>query len=224
MNRPTAAAPRRIKVWDLPVRLSHWVMAGLVIALLVTGFKGNLGPHVQLGQILLVVLAFRIIWGFLGSTTARFSDFIRGPAALMAYLRTGLSPTPGHSPLGALSVVAMLVILCWQVGTGLFAQDEIGIDQGPFAGKVAGALSSRISGWHATSKWLVLALIVLHVLAIFYYAIARRLDLVGPMVTGSRKVAPNMPWRDTSGYNLVLATAILALIAGGWFAILKLAL
>lgn len=224
MNRPTAAAPRRIKVWDLPVRLSHWAMAGLVVALLVTGFKGNLGLHIQLGQVLLVVLAFRIVWGFLGSTTARFSDFIRGPGALSTYLRTGFSPTPGHSPLGALSVVAMLAVLCWQIGTGLFAQDQIGIDQGPFAAKIAGGLSSRISGWHATSKWLVLALIVLHVLAIFHYAIAKRLDLVGPMVTGSKKVAPNVPWRDTSGYNLVLATAILALIAGGWFAILKLAL
>ncbi len=224
MNRTTAAAPRRIKVWDLPVRISHWVMAGLVIGLLVTGWRGMLGPHMQLGQILLVVLVFRIVWGFLGSTTARFSDFVRGPGAVMAYLRTGISPTPGHSPVGALSVVAMLVVLAWQVGTGLFAQDQIGIDQGPFAGMVSGALSSRISGWHATSKWLVLALIVLHVLAIFYYAIAKRMDLVGPMVTGSKKVAPGVPWQGTSGYNLLLATVLLALIAGGWFAILKLAL
>lgn len=223
MNRPTDAAPRRIKVWDLPVRLSHWVMAGLVAALLVTGFKGNLGLHVQLGQILLVVLAFRIVWGFLGSTTARFTDFIRGPAAIIGYLRTGFSATPGHSPVGALSVVALLGILSWQIGTGLFSQDEIGIDQGPFAGKIAGELSSRISGWHSTSKWIVLALIALHIVAIFYYAIAKRTDLVGPMVTGSKKAAPGLPWRDTSGYSLLLATAILALIAGGWFAILKLA-
>ncbi len=224
MNRATAAAPRRIKVWDLPVRISHWVMAALVIGLLVTGFKGNLGLHIQFGQILLVVLVFRIVWGFLGSTTARFTDFIRGPGAIAAYLRTGYSATAGHSPLGALSVVAMLGVLAWQVGTGLFAQDEIGIDQGPFAGKIAGELSSRISSWHSTTKWLVIALVAVHVLAIFYYAIAKRMDLVGPMVTGSKKVAPDVPWRDTSGYNLVLATAILALIAGGWFAILKLAL
>lgn len=224
MNRPTAAPPRRIKVWDLPVRLSHWIMAGLVIVLLATGFRGNMGLHMQAGQILLVVLAFRLVWGFLGSRTARFSDFVRGPGAVIAYLRTGASATPGHSPLGALSVIAMLAVLCWQVGTGLFAQDQIGIEQGPFAGMIPGGLSSRIAGWHATSKWLVLALVMLHVLAILYYAVAKRQDLVGPMVTGSKKVAPDVPWRDTSGYNLVLATAILALIAGGWFAILKLAL
>jgi cytochrome b len=130
-----------------------------------------------------ILVSFRIAWGFVGPRHARFASFVSGPRALAAYLRQLPARQPalsaGHSPLGALAVLAMLLLLAVQALTGLFANDTI-FNNGPLYGYVSGALSDRLTGLHkANFDWL-LVLIGLHLAAIAFYALWKRTNLVRP--------------------------------------------
>jgi cytochrome b len=179
----------RIRVWDLPTRMFHWLLAALVVFSFTTGRIGGdwMAWHLRSGYAVLALLAFRIAWGFLGSDTARFARFLRGPRAALAYARETLAGRhpfiAGHNPLGGWMIVAMLAALAFQAGTGLFADDEIAT-QGPLAVKVSSEVVSRMSALHSYGEWVVVGLVVLHGIAIAVYRMAWNVRLAGPMVHG----------------------------------------
>lgn len=203
------------RVWDLPVRLTHWVLVLAVAGSWVTHYAGIewFAWHRRLGYVALVLVVFRILWGFVGTRHARFATFLRGPRAILAYLRGRGASCAGHNPLGALSVIAFLGLLLAQAVTGLFANDEI-MSTGPFYGWIAPELSNRITSLHrANSDWL-LVLIGLHVAAVAYYELARRLPLVRAMVTGWKPAAavPTGEAIDKSRTPLAVAIVVTLVI------------
>jgi cytochrome b len=176
-------------VWDLPLRLFHWSIVALIGLSWWSAENGFDRVHFWSGYALLFGLVFRILWGFAGSSTARFSTFVRGPAAVFAYLRDGRNGQAGHSPIGALSVLAMLLALLVQVATGLVQIDDEDFIEGPLAGLVGFDAAVLAHEVHEASFNVLLGLIALHLLALAYYQLVRRRSLIPPMVTG-RTVLP----------------------------------
>jgi cytochrome b len=152
---------------------------------------------------------FRLLWGVFGSSTARFATFVRGPRAVRAYLRdTSSWRVAGHTPLGALSIVAMLVAVAIQVGLGLIATDEDGLNEGPLAQLVSLPVSETARDIHEYWFYVVLALIVLHVGAIVYYKVFRGQKLVKGMFSGRIALAPGVePMRPAKWWVAVLCLA-----------------
>ena len=202
-----------VRIWDLPTRLFHWLLAACVIALIATAKIGGdaMNWHLRLGYAVFGLLVFRLLWGLVGGHWSRFASFWPTPGRLARYLRgrATAADTAGHNPLGALSVLALLTVLGLQVGTGLFADDEIAFS-GPLTPLVSGEAVGRATGWHTSwGQYLVIGLIALHVLAIIAYLV-RRQNLITPMVLGDKLVSePIRPARDT------LATRLLALVLLG---------
>ena len=201
-------------VWDLPVRVTHWALVLAVAGCWATHYAGVewFTWHRRLGYTVLVLVTFRIVWGFVGTRHARFASFVRGPRVLLAYLRERGPATVGHNPLGALSVIALLALLLLQAATGLFANDEI-MNMGPFYGWIAPELSNRITSLHrASSEW-QLVLIGLHVAAVAFYVRVRRQPLVDAMITG-RKPAADVPLAEAiASSRLLRACVIVAVLA-----------
>jgi len=209
----TGPAPVKQRVWDLPTRLFHWSIVLLVALAWWTGETEEYDFHLWVGYAALFALTFRILWGLFGSSTARFSAFVRGPAAVIRYLRDRFSwPSAGHSPLGALSVVALLALLIFQVVSGLFAADEDGLVNGPLASFVSIDLSDAITELHEEAFNILLALIALHVAAILFYRLVLRKKLLGPMITGRAALDPGVaPMRAAPAWRaLACAAAALA--------------
>ena len=179
---------KRIRVWDLPVRLFHWLTVVVVAAAIFTGLNGGnmMVHHERLGLILIGLISFRLAWGVLGSDTARFTRFVRGPAAIVAYLR-GHWRGIGHNPLGALSVLALLGLFGFQALSGLFASDDIAFS-GPLRSLVDASFSSWITSVHRDMLWVMAALVAVHVGAILFYARVKKDNLVKPMITGWKDV------------------------------------
>lgn len=211
-------ARKRIRVWDLPTRLFHWSMVVVVAGAILTGLNGGnmMVHHQRLGVILVGLIAFRLAWGFLGSHTARFSNFVRGPGAIAAYLR-GQWHGIGHNPLGALSVLALLALFGFQAISGLFANDDIAFE-GPLRTLVDKSTSDWITGIHASMLWWLLALVALHVGAVLFYAHAKKDNLVRPMLTGWKEVDDKVeePPRRGGLLNFMIAMAIG--VAAAWVA------
>lgn len=183
---PTHAA---IHLWDLPVRLTHWLLVLLVLTLWVTAENGWLDWHRLSGYAILTLVLFRLYWGFFGSTPARFTHFLRGPRAVLRTL-PGKSKTAtfGRNALGGWSVVAMLSILLLQAGFGLFAVDIDGLESGPLATHVSFETGRQAATLHATVFNVLLLLIALHVAAILVYLVFKRENLILPMLTGRKQV------------------------------------
>ena len=204
---------RRIRVWDFPTRLFHWLLVVLIAAAWWTAEEGLLTWHYRIGFCILILILFRLIWGLIGSSTARFSGFVKGPRAIAAYLRGERPHEVGHNPLGALSVLALLGLTAAVTGLGLFASDEDGIEPGPLAYRVSVEASDVAQELHELGFNLLLVLVALHVAAIAYYGLFKRDNLLTPMLSGSREMpegtAPMRPapvWR--AGLALVLAIGI----------------
>jgi cytochrome b len=174
-----------MKVWDLPTRLFHWGIVLLVGAAWYTAEAGLMEWHFMLGIAALAAVAFRLLWGFVGPKSARFSHFLRSPITVAEYLRTGSGgkPRPGHNPLGGYSVVAMLAALGLQVSSGMLAIDVDGLESGPLSYRLTFEQGRVASSIHQTSFLAIQILVLLHVLAIVYYRIRGR-HLVMPMITG----------------------------------------
>ena len=174
----------RFRVWDLPTRIFHWALAGCVVGSVVTANIGGNAMvwHGRLGVTVVGLLAFRLVWGVLGPTYARFSQFVRGPAAIKAYLR-GQWQGEGHNPLGALSVLAMLATLTLLVATGMFANDDIAFE-GPLYALVGKELSDRLVGIHRLLEPVIVLLVFAHLAALVFYARVRKDNLIKPMITG----------------------------------------
>lgn len=217
----------KIPVWDLPLRLFHWLLVLLVsVSLLSAKIGGNaMQLHLLSGYAILALVLFRILWGFLGGTHARFASFVRGPAAVIAYLgalrRNQASPQLGHNPAGAWSVISMLAILLVQAGTGLLANDDISTE-GPLAKLVSKAVSDRITGIHRLNVKLLLALIGLHLSAVAYYLVYKRDNLVRPMLTGFKDAATGTGNAEQKEGKTWLAALLLAACAGCVYLLIKL--
>lgn len=206
---------RRAAVWDLPVRASHWLLAVLIPFSWWSATNDHLPWHRLSGYTILGLLVFRLVWGFIGSPTARFGQFLRGPRGVMAYLGGKAAPVVGHNPLGGWSVVAMLAVLAGQVGLGLFSVDEDSIEAGPLSKFVSFDASRAIAHLHAQLFLVLLGLIGLHVAAIAVYGL-RRKNLVGPMVSGAATLAEGAEARPLAPAWRVLPAAALA-AAAAWF-------
>ena len=205
-----------IRIWDLPTRLFHWVLV-LFISFSIVAAKlgGNwIDWHMRSGYCILTLVLFRLMWGFAGSHHARFANFVRPPAAVLAYARDmrrgSVTAQAGHNPLGALSVVTVLAVLLLQACTGLFANDSIS-SEGPLAKRVASSTSDLLTGVHKINQYVIYALIALHLVAIGYYYFAKRENLVLPMLTGDKPGAGFVSSND--GLGLRIRAAILLAIA-----------
>jgi len=209
------AGTRRVRVWDLPTRLFHWLLVALVALSVVTAKLGGLWLdwHMRSGYAILALLAFRLLWGVAGSRYARLAHFVRGPRIVLAYLR-GRHPHDGagHNPLGALSVVVILAVLLAQAATGLFTNDG-SFTEGPLAKLVSSATGERLSTMHRWGELAVYALIALHLAAVLYYLLARGDNLIGPMITGDRRGIDAHPARDDLA--LWLRAVVMLLLAAG---------
>jgi len=176
----------RVRVWDVPTRLVHWLMALLFAVSWWTGETGRMDYHRYSGYLLLGLVSFRIYWGLFGSSTARFGQFLRGPRTIVNYLRGRWSESPGHNPLGALSVVALLFLMCAQITLGLFAVDVDGIESGPLSTYVSFEVGRNCAGLHHMVFNLLLLLVAIHLVAVLFYVLVKKQDLLGAMWNGSR--------------------------------------
>lgn len=206
-----------VRVWDLPTRLFHWALAACVLGSVVSAKLGGnaMDWHFRFGYAIFTLLLFRLVWGLVGGRWSRFSSFVYAPSTLWRYLcgRTDARLEVGHSPLGALSVFALLALLIAQVATGLVADDEI-FHRGPLNPLVSGASALQATGWHAGwGQWLVLGLVGLHLAAIAAYTAAGR-ALVGAMVGGDKALPPATPASRDDARTRALALALLAACAG----------
>jgi cytochrome b len=190
---------RNVRVWDLPTRAFHWLLAATIVASIVSAKIGGNAMvwHMRLGLLALALLVFRVLWGFIGGHWSRFSTFLYGPKHVLEYLRGDSGPAGrydiGHSPLGALSVFALLALITVQVATGLVADDEIAT-VGPLNHFVDPALGLKATAWHeAAGQYLIIAMVVLHVGAITYYLLRKQRNLVGAMWHGDQPVSANAP-------------------------------
>ena len=187
------ASPARIRVWDVPTRLVHWLVVLLIALSWWTGKAGRMEWHRWSGYVLLGLLIFRIYWGLVGSSTAKFSEFVRGPRTIASYLKGNRPATPGHNPLGALSVVTLLVLLATQILLGLFAVDVDGIESGPLSTYVSFEGGRAAAEWHEDVFNVLSGLIVLHIAVVIYYVFFRKEPLVAAMMHGKRAYPEPQP-------------------------------
>lgn len=208
----------RTRIWDLPTRLFHWILAALAVFSFATGKLGGdwMQWHFRSGYAVAALLLFRLFWGFAGPRYARFANFLPSPSRMWRTVRSrgwpALTVGVGHSEIGTLSVYALLIVLAVQAATGMFANDGSFIE-GPWAKFVSSATSDRVSTVHYYNHWLVAGLTALHVAAIASYWLVRREDLLTPMLTGDKLgiAAPGA----ADGAAVRLRAVVLAALAGG---------
>ncbi len=215
MSAPGApTSPRPIPVWDLPVRLFHLLLMASILSSWLSYEWGRMTWHFYSGYVAATLIIFRVLWGVVGSRHARFSDFIPGLATLMRYLRSGVSPTPGHNPLGALSVVALLGLVALQVTTGLLNVDEEG-NRGLYSVLVPADWVDRIGALHGTLFDVLVGLVVLHVAAVIFHTRKHEPRMISAMLTGYKDASgtesPVPAWRAVVVLLLSIA-AVTALI------------
>lgn len=201
-------------VWDLPVRLVHWGLAGLIAFSWWSIHNHHRDWHIWSGCAILTLLIFRLLWGLFGSSTARFTSFVRGPRAVKAYLRGDWSGI-GHSPLAAISVVALFGATFVQVALGLISEDEDGIYFGPLARLVSTDASDRAAAIHAVWFKLLLTLIIVHVCAIVIYRLRGR-EMIGPMITGRAPLAPGTEPMRQGKWGIALVSLAVSIAVTRW--------
>lgn len=207
---------RLVRVWDLPTRLFHWALALCFAgAVLSAKLGGNaMVWHMRLGCAMLTLIAFRLLWGFLGGRWSRFSSFLYRPAQVWRYLRGRARPADhfevGHNPLGALSVLLMLACLLLQVGSGLIADDEIAAS-GPLVRFVSSEISQYWTAYHKDyGQWVLFALVGLHLLAVVFKQFIQGQQLIGPMFNGDKVLSVEEPSVKDDLAARLLALALLA--------------
>ncbi len=217
---------RETKVWDVPVRVFHWALVALLGFSWLSGEMEWMTWHMWSGYAVLTLILFRIAWGFVGSTHARFADFLYGPRAVMAYLRTlpgrTASRYAGHNPLGGISVVLILLCVLAQATTGLFSNDDV-FTEGPLVKWIGKELSDSITTLHKYNFDLLLVLAGIHIAAVLYYFGFKSENLIKSMFTG-RKSLPDgaePPGTRIAGTGLALvilglaAVVVYVLVRGG---------
>ena len=216
-DEPVIAAPG-VRVWDAPVRVFHWLVVALVTASWITSEVGGnaMTYHMWSGYAILTLVAWRIVWGFIGSEHARFGGFLHGPRAMIDYATSVFGPGAryylGHNPLGAASVILMLASLALQATTGLFANDDIATE-GPLAYLVSEETSSRLTTIHRYNFNVLVALIAIHVAAALFYLIVKRENLIAAMFTGRKQPPAQEEHAHGRMASPWLALAIVVLMA-----------
>lgn len=216
------------KVWDGPVRAFHWSLVILIVVSWITGKLGGdwLAWHFRSGYAVLALVLFRILWGFLGTSTARFSYFLKGPKAMAAHAlhlwRRGPDHDRGHNPLGGWMVILLLLMILLQAVTGLFADDDIATT-GPLTSLIATALSAKLTTLHRFGADALTILVGLHVLAVVIYLIVFRHNLIKPMITGLKDFPADLP-SDTgvepgANANMPLAVFLVIFMAATVYAL-----
>ena len=209
----------RFRLWDLPTRIFHWALVLCIVAAFVSGqLGGNLiDVHGKIGIAIFGLVVFRLVWGLLGSTYAKFAQFFPTPGKIRSYLR-GEWHGEGHNPLGALSVFGLLGVVGLQAGTGLFSNDDIAF-VGPLFDLVSKDLSNVLTGIHHLVSKVLIALVVLHLAAIGFYGRVKKQKLILPMITG---------WKEGKGESarggglaalvvaLLIAAAAIYGASGAW--------
>jgi len=212
------ATYERVKIWDVPVRLVHWALVVLIAFSWWSGSEGGnaMTYHMWSGYAILTLLLFRIAWGFIGSSSARFSAFVRGPHAVRRYLgtmrRRQVSGHPGHNPAGGWSVVLMMASIGVQAGTGLFANDDI-MTEGPLYRWVSKSTSDWLTSIHHFNFDALLVLIALHLTAVLFYLFYKSENLIGAMFTGMKRVAAPVEGLRMAGAARAVATLLAAAVA-----------
>ena len=215
-----------VRVWDAPVRLFHWLLVLLFAFMFFSGKAGSdwIEWHMRCGYAVLALVIFRVLWGFAGSTHARFADFLAGPAACLQCAKDLLarrpSLHPGHNPLGGWMVLVLLAVLLLQAGTGLFANDDL-LSEGPLASLVTKETSDRLSSFHAWNFDALLALAGTHIAAVLYHAGVLKENLVAAMFTGVKRMPEAAPDRSPRFASPWLALVLLALAAAAVTLIVK---
>ena len=213
----------KVRIWDLPTRIFHWVLAVLVVVCYLSGDNGRFDIHIPAGQALLVLVLARVLWGIVGSEPSRFRAFVRPLREIAAYVRTlgkrAPGHHPGHNPLGGLSVVAMLAVLLLQAGLGIFAVDVDGYNEGPLSFLVSYDAAREAADLHGDVVDILLILVGLHLAAILFYRVFKREKLVKPMVTGwaSLPAGDRPAPRLVSAWRALLVLAIAAAVILGGF-------
>ena len=217
----------KVRVWDLPTRIFHWALLFCVVGLVVTGTRGGevMVWHFRLGYCVLSLLLFRIVWGLIGGRWSRFTSFFYAPSTVLAYLGGRGKPehSVGHNPLGAGSIFAMLFFLLAQVGTGLFADDDIS-NSGPLSKFVSNARVAALTAYHKNyGKYILIGLVVLHIGAILFYLLKKKENLIKPMLHGDKNMAVAVESaRDDAG-SRVKALVVFAVCAGAVATMVKIA-
>lgn len=222
----TAVKP--VRVWDLPTRLFHWVLALTIVGSVVSAKIGGAAMewHFRCGFLVMGLLMFRLAWGLIGGRHSRFVNFIYSPLTLLRYLRGRTTPSEqldvGHNPLGSLSVFAVLGFLLIQVSTGLLADDEIA-SVGPLNKFVSSATASLATGWHkAWGQWILIALVATHIGAVVFYLVVKKHNLVRPMLGGDKTLPANTPSSADNTRTRLLALVIALLSAAAVTAVMRL--
>ncbi len=207
-----ASGPRPVLVWDLPTRLFHWLIVVLVAGAYLTERLNWMRWHVRIGESLLALVLFRLLWGWVGSETARFRSFLATPAAALRHLRRMLRHEPdaqvGHNPAGGWMVLLLLALLLGEALTGIYVNNDIA-NQGPLTDWVPASVANGIMDLHALLWEVLLAAVALHVAAIVLYA-AQGDNLLWPMLTGRKRLPPGIPAPRRAPVWLALV-----LLAGG---------
>jgi cytochrome b len=215
---------RIVKVWDVPVRLFHWAIVVLVFASWLTAHENWMEWHVRSGYSIFALVLFRLAWGFVGSQTARFTRFVRSPAAALRHLREFHRRVPdtqiGHNAAGGWMVLVLLALLALQVATGLCANDQV-LTEGPFAEAVGDDASDFLTHIHVVNFKLIEILVALHVGVVLAYAVIKRHNLVGAMITGTKRlpaklVPPRLASPLRAAIVLAIAAGIVAFVGLYW--------
>jgi cytochrome b len=216
---------RPVLVWDLPTRLFHWLLVALVAVSFATGKIGGNAMlyHEWCGEAILALLMFRVVWGFSGSSLSRFRTFLVGPAAVLRYaltlFRREADHHLSHNPLGGWSVMAMLLVLLIQAGTGLFANDDIATE-GPLYKWVSKAASDRLTAIHHLNHDVIIVLVAVHVAAVLFHLIYKKENLILPMITGIKQRQGNFTGGD-SQQPFWLAAIVAAVAAGAVYLLVR---
>lgn len=216
---------RAVRVWDLAVRLFHWSLVGLVAAAWISNSLNRMDWHGRIGYAVLTLVLFRLVWGFVGGSHARFAAFLRGPGTVLRYGRDFFAhraaKVVGHNPLGGWMVIALLLALLAQGSLGLFATDDI-VFEGPLNHLVSSRTASLLTTLHKLGFNLILALVAVHVLGVVAHLVVERDNLVRPMFTGIKHLPATLGAEDARGGSPLLALLVLAGAAGVVWAVITL--
>jgi cytochrome b len=178
---------REVLVWDVPIRLFHWLTAALIVLAYVTWRLNWMDWHARTGNAVLTLVLFRVLWGFFGSATARFAGFVAAPRAaaehLARFFRREADRQVGHNPAGGYMVLLLLALLFIEALSGLYIDNDIA-DEGLLTELTPAPIANAIDAAHWIVWYALLAAVALHVMAILIYAIVKGQNLVTPMVTG----------------------------------------
>ena len=217
MNFSSAFSPSQtVRIWDLPTRVFHWMLALCIVGLFITANIGGNAMvwHFRMGLTVLTLLLFRLVWGLVGGYWSRFATFIYSPRSIINYLKGRGKPehSVGHTPAGAGSVFALLAVILAQVGSGLISDDEIA-SAGPLVRFVSSAVTNLATNYHKNiGKWIILGLVILHIAAIVFY-LWRKQNLIKPMLHGNKELLVAVPASTDNAGSRIMALVIFSICA-----------